>query len=122
MEKTLSPAPADLDRPYPLSDLQRAFFRENGFIKLKGVFAAETLARFGPVYYSHFKCNLRRLTDYPALWAYARDLYARPAFRNSTKFDQIKRHYYMTHPQLNPTRIVPDGPLLDWDEPAGRDG
>jgi glutathionyl-hydroquinone reductase len=81
-----------------------------------------TLARFDPVYYSHFKCNLRRLTDYPALWAYARDLYARPAFRDSTKFDQIKRHYFMTHPQLNPTRIVPDGPLLDWDEPADRNG
>jgi glutathionyl-hydroquinone reductase len=80
-----------------------------------------TLARFDPVYYSHFKCNLRRLTDYPALWAYARDLYARPAFRNSTRFDQIKRHYYMTHPQLNPSRIVPDGPLLDWDEPAHRE-
>jgi glutathionyl-hydroquinone reductase len=80
-----------------------------------------TLARFDPVYYSHFKCNLRRLSDYPALWAYARDLYARPAFRNSTKFDQIKRHYYMTHPNLNPTRIVPDGPLLDWDAPSGRD-
>jgi len=80
-----------------------------------------TLARFDAVYYSHFKCNLRRIADYPNLWAYARDLYALPAFRNSTKFDQIKRHYYMTHPQVNPTRIVPDGPLLDWDVPAGRD-
>jgi putative glutathione S-transferase len=80
-----------------------------------------TLARFDAVYYSHFKCNLRRLSDYPNLWAYARDLYALPAFRGSTKFDQIKRHYYMTHPQLNPTRIVPDGPLIDWDAPAGRD-
>jgi glutathionyl-hydroquinone reductase len=79
-----------------------------------------TLVRFDAVYYSHFKCNLRRVADYPSLWAYARDLYARPAFRNSTRFDQIKRHYYMTHPQLNPTRIVPDGPLLDWDAPAGR--
>jgi len=80
-----------------------------------------TLARFDAVYYSHFKCNLRRISDYPNLWAYARDLYALPAFRNTTKFDQIKRHYYMTHPQLNPTRIVPDGPLLDWDAPAGRE-
>jgi len=81
-----------------------------------------TLARFDAVYYSHFKCNLRRLSDYPSLWAYARDLYALPAFRRSTKFDQIKRHYYTTHPQLNPTRIVPDGPLLDWDAPSGRAG
>jgi glutathionyl-hydroquinone reductase len=80
-----------------------------------------TLARFDAVYYSHFKCNLRRLSDYPNLWAYARDLYALPAFRRCTKFDQIKRHYYMTHPQLNPTRIVPDGPLLDWDAPSGRE-
>jgi putative glutathione S-transferase len=73
-----------------------------------------TLARFDAVYYSHFKCNLRRISDYPNLWAYARRLYALPAFRGTTKFDQIKRHYYSTHPQLNPSRIVPDGPLLDW--------
>jgi putative glutathione S-transferase len=80
-----------------------------------------TLARFDAVYCSHFKCNLRRISDYPALWGYARDLYALPAFRGTTKFDQIKRHYYTTHPQLNPTRIVPDGPLLDWDAPSGRE-
>ena len=80
-----------------------------------------TLARFDAVYYSHFKCNLRRITDYPSLWGYARDLYALPAFRRSTRFDQIKRHYYMTHPRLNPSRIVPDGPLLDWTAPPGRE-
>jgi glutathionyl-hydroquinone reductase len=80
-----------------------------------------TLARFDAVYYSHFKCNLRRMTDYPSLWAYARDLYVLPAFRNTTKFDQIKRHYYTTHPQLNPSRIVPDGPVLDWTAPSGRE-
>jgi putative glutathione S-transferase len=79
-----------------------------------------TLARFDSVYYSHFKANLRRITDYPNLWAYARDLYAVPAFRETTRFDQIKRHYYQTHPKLNPSRIVPDGPLLDWDAPHGR--
>jgi glutathionyl-hydroquinone reductase len=79
-----------------------------------------TLARFDAVYYSHFKANLRRLTDYPSLWAYARDLYRLPAFRESTNFDHIKRHYYMTHPHLNPSRIVPEGPLLDWDAPAER--
>ncbi|HEY2508576.1 MAG TPA: glutathione S-transferase C-terminal domain-containing protein [Streptosporangiaceae bacterium] len=73
-----------------------------------------TLARFDAVYYSHFKCNLRRITDYPNLWRYARDLYALPAFGGNTHFDQIKRHYYMTHPQLNPSRIVPDGPVIDW--------
>ena len=79
-----------------------------------------TLARFDSVYYSHFKANLRRITDYPNLWAYARDLYALPAFRETTHFDQIKRHYYVTHPNLNPSRIVPDGPALDWTPAAGR--
>jgi putative glutathione S-transferase len=77
-----------------------------------------TLARFDPVYYSHFKCNLRRLVDYPRLWAYARGLYSLPAFRQTTNFDHIKRHYYMTHPHLNPSRIVPEGPLLDWNAPT----
>ena len=79
-----------------------------------------TLARFDAVYYSHFKTNLRRLSDYPNLWGYARELYSRPAFRETTNFDHIKRHYYITHGEINPTRIVPDGPLLDWDSPHGR--
>ncbi len=79
-----------------------------------------TLVRFDAVYVTHFKANLRRLVDYPNLWAYARDLYAVPAFGGTTDFDHIKRHYFMTHPQLNPSRIVPAGPLLDWDAPAGR--
>ena len=79
-----------------------------------------TLARFDAVYYSHFKANLRRLTDYPNLWGYARDLYSMPAFRETTRFDHIKRHYFMTHRHLNPSRIVPDGPLLDWTAPHGR--
>ncbi|HEU5419480.1 MAG TPA: glutathione S-transferase C-terminal domain-containing protein [Streptosporangiaceae bacterium] len=79
-----------------------------------------TLARFDSVYYSHFKANQRRITDYPNLWGYARDLYARPAFSGTTRFDQIKRHYYMTHPTLNPSRIVPDGPALDWHAPHHR--
>jgi glutathionyl-hydroquinone reductase len=79
-----------------------------------------TLARFDAVYYSHFKANLRRLTDYPNLWGYARDLYSRSAFRDTTNFDHIKRHYYMTHSHINPSRIVPDGPLIDWDAPHSR--
>ncbi|MFJ2030289.1 glutathione S-transferase family protein [Streptosporangium sp. NPDC087985] len=73
-----------------------------------------TLARFDAVYHSHFKCAIRRLTDYPALWAYARGLYAIPAFRDTTDFDHIKRHYFMTQTNINPTRIVPQGPELDW--------
>ena len=59
--------------------------------------------------------------DYPNLWAYARDLYQHPAFGPTTDFDHIKRHYYTTHPHLNPQRIVPAGPVLDWAEPHHRD-
>ena len=79
-----------------------------------------TLVRFDAVYFGHFKCNLRRLVDYPHLWGYARDLYQRPGFGETVDFDQIKRHYYMTHEQINPTRIVPKGPLVDWNAPHRR--
>ena len=81
-----------------------------------------TLARFDLVYVTHFKTNLRRLVDYPNLWAYARDLYQHPAFRETTDFDHIKRHYFLTHPQLNPAGIVPVGPVLDWEAPHDRAG
>ena len=80
-----------------------------------------TLVRFDAVYHGHFKCNLRRLIDYPNLWSYARDLYGRPGFGETVDFDQIKRHYYGTHPQINPTRIVPLGPIIDWTMPHGRE-
>ncbi|HET7231737.1 MAG TPA: glutathione S-transferase family protein [Longimicrobium sp.] len=80
-----------------------------------------TLARFDAVYVGHFKCNLRRLVDYPSLWGYARDLYQRPGFGETVNFDHIKRHYYMTHDQINPTRIVPTGPLVDWNAPHDRE-
>ncbi|MDX3102803.1 glutathione S-transferase family protein [Nonomuraea angiospora] len=73
-----------------------------------------TLARFDAVYHGHFKCSVRRLIDYPALWAYARRLYAIPAFRETTVFDQIKRHYYITQTNINPSGIVPVGPEIDW--------
>ncbi|WP_433467730.1 glutathione S-transferase family protein [Spirillospora sp. CA-128828] len=73
-----------------------------------------TLARFDAVYYSHFKCNLRRLTDYPNLWGYARDLYSIPAFGETTNFDHIKRHYYVTQRNINPSGVVPKGPIMDW--------
>ncbi len=79
-----------------------------------------TLARFDSVYYSHFKCNLRRIVDYPNLWAYTRDLYQRPGFGDTVNMDHIKRHYYMTHDKINPTRIVPQGPAIDWLEPHDR--
>jgi len=80
-----------------------------------------TLARFDAVYVTHFKTNLRRLADYPNLWPYARDLYSIPAFGQTTNFDHIKNHYFRTHPQLNPLRIVPAGPILDWTAPHHRE-
>jgi putative glutathione S-transferase len=80
-----------------------------------------TLARFDAVYYVHFKCNLHRLADYQHLWAYARDLYQRPGFGDTTDFGQIKRHYYQTQDWINPSRIVPKGPYVSWLEPHGRD-
>lgn len=79
-----------------------------------------TLARFDSVYVGHFKCNLRRLVDYPNLWGYARDLYQRPGFGETVDIDHIKRHYYMTHDTINPTRIVPLGPIIDWSTPHDR--
>jgi putative glutathione S-transferase len=80
-----------------------------------------TLVRFDAVYVGHFKCNLRRLVDYPNLWGYARDLYQREGFGDTVDFDHIKRHYYMTHDRLNPSRIVPLGPIVDWSAPHDRD-
>ena len=80
-----------------------------------------TLARFDAVYVTHFKCNLRRLVDYSNLWAYARDLYQQDGFGDTVNFDHIKRHYYMTHEKLNPQRIVPLGPVVDWNELHGRE-
>jgi glutathionyl-hydroquinone reductase len=81
---------------------------------------AMTLFRFDPVYVGHFKCNIRRVADYPNLWAYTRDLYQQDGVAETVDFDHIKRHYYVTHPQINPTRIVPVGPEIDWNEPHGR--
>jgi glutathionyl-hydroquinone reductase len=79
-----------------------------------------TLARFDAVYYLLCKCNLHRLADYHHLWAYARDLYERPGFGDTTDFVQIKRHYYQSHSWLNPSRIVAKGPYVSWLEPHDR--
>ena len=73
-----------------------------------------TLLRFDPVYHGHFKCNLRRLVDYPHLWAYTRELYQWPGVAETVDFAHIKSHYYASHGTINPTGIVPMGPLLDW--------
>ena len=80
-----------------------------------------TLIRFDAVYHGHFKCNLRRIVDYPNLWPYLRDLYQHDGIAETVNFDHIKRHYYMTHDEINPTRIVPIGPALDLNAPHGRD-
>src|SRR5262245_26462898 len=79
-----------------------------------------TLLRFDPVYVGHFKCNIRRLVDYPALFAYTRDLYQWPGVRETVSLTHIKRHYYMSHTTINPSRIVPVGPAIDYDAPPGR--
>ena len=81
-----------------------------------------TLVRFDPVYYGHFKCNRNRLADFPALWAYARDLFQTPGFGDTVDFVQIKQHYYLVHTDVNPTGIVPKGPdLSNWLDPHGRE-
>ncbi len=80
-----------------------------------------TMIRFDAVYFGHFKCNLRRIVDYPNLWGYLRDLYQIEGIAGTVNFDQIKRHYYMTHDEINPTRIVPIGPTLDLLTPHGRE-
>ena len=80
-----------------------------------------TLVRFDAVYHGHFKCNLRRIVDYPNLQGYLCDLYQQPGIAQTVNFDHIKRHYYMTHEDINPTRIVPLGPLLDLTRPHGRE-
>lgn len=80
-----------------------------------------TLVRFDAVYHGHFKCNRDKLTELPNLWAYARDLYQTPGFGDTVDFDHIKRHYYLTHHQINPTGIVPAGPdLSQWNTPHNR--
>jgi putative glutathione S-transferase len=73
-----------------------------------------TLVRFDSVYYSHFKCNLRRIADYPNLWNYTRELYQIPGVAETVSIDQIKRHYYGSQRQVNPTGIVPIGPEIDF--------
>jgi putative glutathione S-transferase len=80
-----------------------------------------TLIRFDAVYFGHYKCNLRRIADYANLSGYVRDLYQVPGIKETVDIEQIKRHYYFSHVSINPTRIVPLGPVLDFDAPHGRD-
>lgn len=77
-----------------------------------------TLVRFDAVYHGHFKCNRRRIVDYGHLWPYARRLFQWPGVRETVAFDHITRHYHYSHETVNPHRIVPIGPAIDWDEPV----
>ena len=83
--------------------------------------ALPTLLRFDPVYHGHFKCNRARMVDYPNLWAYVRDLFQQPGVDETVNFDHITHHYYASHESINPTRIVPTGPDIDWWAPHGRE-
>jgi putative glutathione S-transferase len=80
-----------------------------------------TLLRFDLVYHTHFKCNRRRLTDYPNLWPYTRELYQYPGVADTVRPDHFVRHYYFSHDTVNPHRIIPIGPVIDFDAPHGRD-
>ncbi|MDN5882537.1 MAG: glutathione S-transferase family protein [Nitrosospira sp.] len=79
-----------------------------------------TLVRFDPVYHGHFKCNLRRLADYPNLWGFTRELYQWPGVAATVNMRHIKEHYYRSHPTINPNGIVPAGPILNPDQPHDR--
>lgn len=79
-----------------------------------------TLVRFDAVYNGHFKCNRRRIVDYPHLWAYTRDLFQTPGVAGTVFMDHVTRHYHFSHDTINPHRIVPTGPVLDFWEPHGR--
>ena len=80
-----------------------------------------TLVRFDAVYVGHFKTNLKRLVDYPNLWAWTRELYQTPGVAATVNLAHIKDHYYRSHGTINPTGIVPAGPMIDFNEPHGRD-
>ncbi len=79
-----------------------------------------TLIRFDPVYHLHFKCNRARIVDYPNLWGYLRDLYQWPGVAGTVNFEHIVRHYHYSHDTINPNRIIPINPVLDFDAPHGR--
>ena len=84
-------------------------------------FMFTTLVRFDAVYHGHFKCNLRRIEDYDHLSGYLRELYQVPGIAETVDIPHIKRHYYTSHESVNPTRIVPKGPILNLDAPHGRE-
>lgn len=102
--------------------LQRQRFLVGNTITEADVRLFTTLARFDAVYHGHFKCNRNKLTEMPALWGYARDLFQTPGFGDTIDFVQIKQHYFLVHKHINPSGIVPAGPdLTGWLTPHGRE-
>ncbi|MDP0926450.1 glutathione S-transferase family protein [Paracoccus onubensis] len=79
-----------------------------------------TMVRFDPVYHTHFKCNRAWLREYPNLWGWTRELYQIPGIAGTVNFDHIVRHYHYSHDTINPYRIIPTNPRIDWSEPHGR--
>jgi glutathionyl-hydroquinone reductase len=125
---------ATRQRPYEIScrklfealDELEARLSKNRYLFDKRIVEADwrlfcTLIRFDVVYHGHFKCNIRRIVDYPNLQGYLMDLYQQPGIAETVNFDHIKRHYYMTHTKINPNRIVPIGPAFDLTKPHGRE-
>ena len=121
-------------RPYEIScqklfdalDEMEKRLSKSRYLFGKGIVEADwrffcTLIRFDVVYHGHFKCNLRRIIDYPNLQGYLLDLYQQPRISETVSIDHIKRHYYMTHEEINPTRIVPLGPIVDLTRPHHRE-
>jgi len=80
-----------------------------------------TIVRFDPVYVGHFKCNKKRMIDYPNIWGWVRDVYQWPGVSDTVNMVHIKQHYHGSHPSINPSRIVPLGPDIDYTTPHGRD-
>ncbi len=119
-EAAVLPLFAGLDRAEERLESRRYLF--GGSTTLADWRLFTTLVRFDAVYVGHFKCNLRRIVDYPNLSGYLRDLFQQPGVAETVDFDHIKRHYYGTHGSINPSGIVPLGPVLDLDAPHGREG
>jgi putative glutathione S-transferase len=90
-------------------------------LTLADVFLFPTLYRFDAIYYTHFKCNVRRLVDFDHLWEYAKDIYQTPGVADTCNMEHVKAHYYRSHDDINPTGVVPVGPDLDWTDSHTRD-
>ncbi|OZG73291.1 glutathione-dependent reductase [Hahella sp. CCB-MM4] len=102
------------------SILQRQPFLAGGYLTEADWRLFTTLIRFDPVYVGHFKCNLRRVADYPAISAYLRQLYQHPGIAETVNLEHIKTHYYFSHTIINPTQVIPKGPELNWESPHSR--